>query len=228
MQSTKPVSVRENKSARIKLAVLNTTLEIIGKQAFEHVHVNRICEIVDISKVTFFKYFPQKEDILLYYYKVWCFHRAVELSREHKKGLDGIRYLFDCVAKSYGNHPGLLLGLVGYYAHLEMPVRPFPLKRAERELLYPGISNIHEVDMLSLDQLFENFLLDAIFSKEITKTGDVKKLVMMLDSILYGSVVTAHIRQEELAPLIFKQNLELFLDSLHADSSTSAEPILRL
>ncbi len=211
----KPISVRENKSARIKLSVLNSTLEIIEKKSFEHVHVNQICEMVDISKVTFFKYFPQKEDILLYYFKVWCFHRAVELSIEHKSGLGGVRFLFDSVAKSYNSHPGLFLGLVGYLSRLEMPARPFPLKHADRKLLYPQFDNINEIEMLSLDQLFENFVLEAIFSKEITKTGDVKKIVMMLDSILFGSIVTAHIRQAELAPLIFRQNLDQFLDSLN-------------
>jgi AcrR family transcriptional regulator len=211
----RPVSVRENKSARIKLSILNSTLELIEQSSFEKVHVSQICKKVDISKVTFFKYFPQKEDIVRYYYKVWCFHRAVELSMDHRSGLDGIRFLFDQIAKSYLIHPGLFLGLVSFYAKIDMPVRPFPLKRAERELLYPNIENINDIEMLSMDQLFENFLLEAIFSKEITKTGDVKKMVIMVNSILFGSMLTAHLRQEEQSSFIFKQNLELFIESLN-------------
>ena len=213
------VSIRDHKSARIKLLVLNSTLEIIKKGSFERVHVNKICSMVDISKVTFFKYFRQKEDILLYYLKVWCFHQAVELSLKHRSGLDGIRFLFDKVAKSYESHPGLFLGLFGYFSKKIMPIKPFPLKIAERRMLFSHIENIHEIDVLSLEQLFENFVLEAILNKEITKTGDVKQIVMMLHSILYGTMVTAHLHQKALVSVIFKQNLNLFLDSLHDNHS---------
>ncbi|MCH7512744.1 MAG: TetR/AcrR family transcriptional regulator [Bacteroidetes bacterium] len=213
MKYTKP-SIREIKKARIKISILNASLELIGQNSFDHVYVKQICNLVGISKVTFFKYFPQKEDILRYYYKVWSFHRAVELSKDHKSGLAGIRYLFDCVSLSYSKYPGVFLGLYGYLSKLGMPVRPFSLKIAERTLLYPEIENINEIDSLSLDQLFENFLLEAIFSKEITRTGNVKQLLHMLDTILYGTILTAHVKLSEPSPLLFKQNLEMFLESL--------------
>ena len=207
-------SVRENKTARIKISILNASLELIGKKSFDHVHVSQICSLVGISKVTFFKYFHQKEDILRYYYKVWSFHRAVELSKDHKSGLTGIRYLFDCVSLSYSKYPGVFLGLYSYLCKLEMPVRPFSMKIAERTLLYPEIENISEIESLSLDQLFENFLLEAIFNKEITRTGNVKQLLHMLDTILFGTILTAHVKLSEPSPLLFKQNLEMFLESL--------------
>jgi AcrR family transcriptional regulator len=214
-------SVREKKSARIKISILSATIEIIGKGSFDTIHVNQICDIAGVSKVTFFKYFPQKEDILLHYFKVWCFHRAVELSIDQKSGIEGIRYLFNSLAKSYTIHPGMFLGLLGYYTKLEMPVKPFPLKLAERQLIYPNVENIDEIDTLSLDQLFENFLLDAIFSKEITKTGDVKKLILLLDTVLYGSIAIAHLKQTDMAPLLFKQNLEQLLSSLRSPETES-------
>ena len=210
----KPTSFREKKSARIKISILSATLDKVGKDSFDSIHVNQICAIAGVSKVTFFKYFPQKEDILLYYFKVWCFHRAVGLSMDQKSGIEGIRYLFNSVAKSYAMYPGMFLGILGYYTKLEMPVKPFPLKLAERQLLYPNVENIDEIDTLSLDQLFENFLLEAIFSKEITQTGDVKKLIFLLDSVLYGTIATAHMKQVSMAPLLFRQNLDQLLSSL--------------
>jgi len=171
----RPVSVRENKSARIKLSILNSTLEIIEKNSFERVHVHQICSMVDISKVTFFKYFPQKEDILLYYFKVWCFHRAVELSVDHLKGLEGIRFLFDRVAKSYSSHPGLFSGLVGYYSRLEMPSRPFPLKYAERELLYP---HIHKLKTFMKLKCFPLISYSKIFFWMLYSVRKLQKQVM--------------------------------------------------
>ncbi len=216
-------SVRDKKSARIKISILSATLELIGKESFDSIHVNKICAIAGVSKVTLFKYFPQKDDILLYYLKVWCFHRAVDLSINHRSGTDGIRYLFDSVAKSFSMNPGIFLGLLGYYTRLEMPVKPVPLKMAERHFLYPNVENINEIDILSLDQLFENFLLDAIFHKEITQTGDVKKLLILIDTVLYGTIATVHLKQVEMAPILFRQNLDQLLSSLNTTETATTD-----
>jgi AcrR family transcriptional regulator len=205
--------VRENKSARIKLSILQATNTLIGKNSFDKVHVNQICEIVGISKVTFFKYFPQKEDILLYYLRVWCFHRCVELSEEPKRGVNGVRFLFEKIAQTYEQNPGMLLGLISYLGRLDMPFRPYPLKLAERELLYPQYENIGEIDMLSMDQMMENFLLEAILDKEITGTSNTKQLVEMFDSVLYGTILTAHVRQVEFPSILFKTNVNNLLEA---------------
>lgn len=209
-----PTTPRDNKTASVKISILQSTLNLIGKNSFEKVHVNDICEKVEISKVTFFKYFPQKEDILLYYLRVWSFDRAVELSRDPKTGADGIRFLFNKVCQSYDNWPGMWLGAIGYFTKLDMPVKPFPLKSAERKLLYPDFENVENIEMRSLDQLFENFLLEAIFHKEITRTSDVRQLVELLDTILYGTIMTAHVKNVEYKSHLFKHNVDAVLDSL--------------
>jgi AcrR family transcriptional regulator len=217
MNNKKPSLLRETKASKIRLSVLQTTLNLIGNSSFDKVHVNQICEVVGISKVTFFKYFPQKEDILLYYIRVWSFHRCVELSIEHKKGIEGIRFLFDKVSQSYERNSGIFLGLVSYLNRLDMPVRPFPLKGIERQMLYPEVENISEIDTLSLDQLFENFLLEAIFNKEITRNSDTKQLLQLMNSVLYGTIMTVHIQQVELPSIVFRQNVDILLESLRSD-----------
>ena len=171
--------------------------------------------------MTFFKYFAQKEDILLYYLRVWCFHRCVELSIEQKTGVQGIRWIFDKVCQSYERNPGLFLGLVSYLNRLDMPVRAFPLKAVERKMLYPDTDDALNIQMLSLDQLFENFLLEAIFHKDVTRSSDTKQLVQLLNSILYGTIMTVHIQQIEYPSIIFKHNLDLVLDSLRYSAEMS-------
>ena len=51
---------RELKSANIKVSILNATLELLQNRNFDQVYVTDICERCNISKVTFFKYFPSK------------------------------------------------------------------------------------------------------------------------------------------------------------------------
>ena len=58
------MSLRKEKAARLKVQVLDHTLKLIGKKSFDDLYIDDLCAKVKISKVTLFKYFPQKEDIL--------------------------------------------------------------------------------------------------------------------------------------------------------------------
>ena len=81
------MSLRKEKAARLKVQVLDQTLKLVGKKSFDDLYVDDICAKVKISKVTLFKYFPQKEDILTYYFRIWCLGRTVELIQKPKEGI---------------------------------------------------------------------------------------------------------------------------------------------
>ncbi len=208
------MSLRKEKAARLKLAVLDCTLKLIGKKSFDDIHVDEICAKVKISKVTLFKYFPQKEDVLLYYFRLWCLRRAVELRDKPKEGLAGFSFLFDKLSEDAETHPGIILSLLAYLADLKRSFKPFPVKAEEKKLLFPDVENVQSVEIQSVDQMFEKFSLEAIFKKEITKTSSTRDITQVLISVFYGSVLTAHINQ--LTPLknFFRKNLELTLKGL--------------
>ena len=208
------MSLRKEKAARLKLSVLDHTLRLIGKKSFDDLYVDEICEKVKISKVTLFKYFPQKEDILLYYFRVWCLKRAVELHDKPKEGLAGITFLFDKLSEDCEVHPGIILSLFGYLADLRRPPKPFPLKSEEKKLLFSDHKEIHLIEILSLDQMIEKFCLEAIFRKEITKSSNTRDLTNLLTSLFYGSVLTAHLLQLDQLKFFFKKNVEMTLKGL--------------
>lgn len=208
------MSLRKEKAARLKLSVLDHTLKLIGKKSFDDLYVEEICAKVKISKVTLFKYFPQKEDILLYYFRIWCLKRAVELREKPKEGLAGITYLFDKLAEECETHPGIILSLFAYLADLKRPPKPFPVKVEEKKWLFPDVKDIHLVEIQALDQMFEKFTLEAIFKKEITKTASTRDLTNLLSTIFYGSVVTAHIQQLSPVKFFFRRNIEMVLKGL--------------
>src|SRR5690349_24754104 len=108
------MSLRKEKAAKLKIQVLDQTLKLIGKKSFDDLYVDDICDKVKISKVTLFKYFPQKEDILLYYFRVWCLGRSVELVQKPKEGIQCVYMLLDKLAEEFDERPGLMLSLVAY------------------------------------------------------------------------------------------------------------------
>ena len=208
------MSLRKEKAARLKLSVLDQTLKLIGKKSFDDLYVDEICDKSKISKVTLFKYFPQKEDILLYFFRVWCLRRAVELHEKPREGMQGVLFIFDRLSEDCDDHPGIILSLFAYLADLRRAPKPFPVKVEEKKLLFPEMADIHTVEIQSVDQMFEKFTLEAIFKKEITKTTSTRDVTNILTTIFYGSVVTAHINQQTNLKFFFRRNVELLLKGL--------------
>lgn len=208
------MSLRKEKAARLKVQVLEHTLKLIGKKAFEDIYVEDICEKVKISKVTFFKYFPQKEDVLLYHFRIWSLGRSVELQQKPKEGLQAVYYLLDKLGEECETHPGLMLSLIGYLADSKRPPKPFPVKPEEKKLFFPEVDDIASLEVLSLDQMLEKFALEAIMKKEITKTSSTRDITNLFVTIFLGSVVSAHVTQQTPQRHYFRKNLDNVLKGL--------------
>lgn len=188
---------REEKSAKLKLLILQHTLDLSRQRPFKDIHVQDICKNCKLSKVTFFKYFPQKEDVLLFYFRIWSIRCALELAKNKKEGLDAIYFIFEQIGKEYDLHKNIILAMVGYQVNVERPHTPFPVKPAERKLLFPDDSD-YKHEMTGLHQMMEKFLLEAIFKKQITKVANASELANVFITLFYGNILTAHLRQQPL------------------------------
>jgi AcrR family transcriptional regulator len=208
------MSLRKEKAARLKVQVLEHTLKLIGKKAFDDIYVEDICEKVKISKVTFFKYFPQKEDVLLYHFRIWCLARCVEFRQKPKEGMQAVYHLLDKLSEECEAHPGLMLSLIGYLADFKRPPKPFPVKAEEKKLLFTDVEDITSIEILSLDQMLEKFTLEALFKKEITKTSSTRDITNLFSTIFLGSIITAHISQQSPLKLFFRRNMDNLLKGL--------------
>lgn len=203
------MGIRKEKAARLKLAILDHSLKLIGRRPFEDLFVEDICQRVKISKVTLFKYFPVKEDILAYYFRIWCLRRTVELKEKPKEGVQGITYLFDKLSEDFDQHPGIILSLVAYLSSPKRPPKPFPLKAEEKKLLYPDVADIQSTDIMSIEQLMEKFALEAVFRKEITRTSNTRDITHLLMALFFGSIVTIQMTQINPTKPFLRRMIEL-------------------
>ncbi len=208
------MSLRKEKAARLKIHVLDQTLKLIGRKSFEDLYVDDICTRAKISKVTLFKYFPQKEDILLYFFRIWCMSRCVELTQKSREGAAGIHYLFDKIGETAEEHPGLMLALLGYLSDMRRSPKPFPVKPEEKKLLFPDIANILSVEVLSLEQMVEKFVLEAIFRKEIARTTNTRDITNLILAAFMGGIVVAHTNHLSPPKIYFRRNIDLIIRGL--------------
>ena len=146
---------------------------------------------------------------------MWSLRRSVELVHKPKEGLAGIYYLFDKLSEACEEHPGLWLSLVGYLADFKRSPKPFPIKPEEKKLVFPEITNINTIEILSLDQMLEKFTLEAIFRKEITKSINTRDITNLLLTIFLGGITIAHVNHLSPLKIFYRRNVDLMLNGLN-------------
>jgi AcrR family transcriptional regulator len=206
------LSLRERKAAKLKLLILSLAKSMLRQQNFNDIYVTDLCKKAGISKVTFFRYFPQKEDILLYFIRVWSFEVSIELEKKDIKGLKAVKYIFDQYGNLCEDYNSLILHLIKYHAGSSKILKPISIKKAEKQLLFPQHNAIQQTEVLAFDKLLEKHLLEAIFQTEITKSSDVSDMVSMLLTTTYGSILVAKMKQLPVKALL-KKNVYSVLET---------------
>src|SRR5260370_9736192 len=56
--------LRERKKARLRQQIIETAIQLFRKQGYKKTRVDDIVEIIEISQLTFFRYFPSKDAVL--------------------------------------------------------------------------------------------------------------------------------------------------------------------
>ncbi|TGU78367.1 TetR family transcriptional regulator, partial [Mesorhizobium sp. M00.F.Ca.ET.186.01.1.1] len=133
------ISLREKKKAKTKLALLEAALALINEGTFRSVLVDDICAQAEVSKVTFFKFFPQKEELLIYFMSIWQVRCYKELADNGKRGFAAVRHVFSMVAEYAEKQPGIMLSLISFLAEQKMHPCVPALSEAELSLLFPDV-----------------------------------------------------------------------------------------
>ncbi|WP_270172637.1 TetR/AcrR family transcriptional regulator [Paenibacillus sp. SYP-B4298] len=183
------ISLRELKKARSKLAIYEASLKLIEHRLFSEVMVEDICREAEVSRVTFFKFFSQKNDVLVYYMRIWLTRRLLDIRAQRLEGFAAIEHLFDQVAIESASHAGIMPSLISFLAGMQgHPAMP-PLERAEIRLLFPK----QEEEAAAVPSMYEAFwqaMDEAQRAGELRRGVAVDEAVQALFTIFYGSFLT--------------------------------------
>lgn len=186
------ISLRELKKAKNKIALYEAGLSLMKDRMFSQVMIEDICKTAEISKVTFFKFYQRKEDLLIYFMRVWLTERMIEIDQEEKKGFQAFRHLLSRVAKEHQVRPGMMPSLISFLAEQNMqPCMP-ELSQAEVSLLFPGHEEAGSQSP-NMFVLFQQFMKEEQQVGKLNNSLTLEQSVQICFTIFYGAFLTAQL-----------------------------------
>jgi AcrR family transcriptional regulator len=188
------ISLRERKHAQTKLALLKAVIERLKENRLENISVKELCETIPISEVTFYNYFPQKTDLLIYFISLWNIEQSWHLQQWEQKlsNLEIIEAIFDLTARQVEGNLSVLSEALSFFVQKrEKPVLK-EISAAERLLSFPdlpGIENVLPKDIDRGETVFALYLKRAIELGELPAETDLQTTLALLDSIFIGSIM---------------------------------------
>ncbi len=182
------LSLREKKFACVRLAILSAVLRLTKERSLADISVREICELAQVAPATFFNYFPSKEDVLVYYMRLWSIPITLQCRAVAVQGtvLDAIAAVFDYTARETEQNPRLMFEIIAIIAHAKEPPGPPSLSRAERLLAFPGLPGAEDVEPQSIDELFTALLQQAVHTGALSFSVSIEAVVLLLKTMFYG------------------------------------------
>jgi len=196
------ITKRTQNAAHIRYKVINYVTQACQTKDFSKIYVTDICQAAGISKVTFFKYFDRKEDVLMLYSSIINTGMCIEVSQREITAMAGLEFVILRFGNIIRETPSIARELVAAILHTKPPILPVILTEADKALFFPDV-RFEEVNIVSFWKLTEGFMLEGVLNGEITRMADATELATMFMAALYGSIVTSHMKESDQHAILF-------------------------
>lgn len=191
--------------AQTRLNVLDAVYQLCGTVNFRDLKVKSIIEDIGITEMTFFNYFPKKEDILKYMMGIWALDLLAQQTQQPLTGEAAIRRVFAHTAQHYKRYPRLMANFVASLLTSELDPSANDIDAADRFLLYPHLPELYDVTIPSGNEILMQHLIEIDPSEDHTKT------LLHLASCFYGDILLSHTAGLDIDEL-YSNSLNLILN----------------
>ncbi|MDF2947152.1 MAG: hypothetical protein K0S51_1831 [Bacillales bacterium] len=184
----KNMPLRERKKYQTMANILDAFILSLKKNNFNDILIEDICNQISISKVTFFRYFSTKEEVLDYFVLRWCYQRSLEIFNKKYIGVAGLYHVFQSTAE-IPNSERIFVALINYYSKLKDKPTFKELSKYERYIISNSTDDAVDIKLYSLKEIL-NYYLQEI------ENIDKSKLNVYLDhlvTLFYGVPFHVHI-----------------------------------
>jgi AcrR family transcriptional regulator len=161
----KKIPLRERKKIQTRHSILDAFLSALESRPFHEIGIEDVCAEANISKMTFFRYFTSKEEVLDYFVLRWCFQRSLEIHEDVYQGMAGIRHVFQS-ASEIPSATKILVALLQYYSKLKEPPSKKNLSTYEHSLIAGRADVALQVQLLPLRDIFIHYINQTALPNE--------------------------------------------------------------
>ncbi|MBF4691793.1 TetR/AcrR family transcriptional regulator [Fusibacter ferrireducens] len=196
------VGRRESKKAETKIEIMKAFIERLEMDELNAIRVQDICDVVGISKVTFFNYFTSKEQVIEYFIHFWQYDLDYQICQTQLRGRALIYELF----RRVGAHPASkhILNAIMLFFIKTSDYKPMTIDDYELYLWNSDAYN-QGFRLTTIQDLFEKGLAEWQVSSAEIKT--------MMNNLLSGFYGMAFLQTVSYADNL-NENYEKFLDSI--------------
>ena len=132
--------LRDRKKAMARQALVEAAIGLFEERGIDATSVDDIADAVDMSRGTFFNYFPYKEAILVEIGARFV-HEIAERAAQHRRrsARHALYDLADAIAEIARQHPAVVPHIAREMAHPELQRRRFAQERMQYPQLYEAL-----------------------------------------------------------------------------------------
>lgn len=190
------IPLRELKKAKTKIALYEAAMSLIGDRMFREIKLEDICQIAEVSRVTFFNLFRKKEDLLLYFMRIWLTNRQIDIKEQSLRGFDVVHHIHGKIAEQAQEKAGIMPSLIAFLAEMKMHPSMPEFSQAEIQLLFPGHVELGSVSP-NMFALFEQAMSEALQDGTLKEGITVPAAIQFLFTVFYGTFLTSQLYASE-------------------------------
>jgi AcrR family transcriptional regulator len=220
----KKFSLRDRKKAQTRLSILDAVIHRLYEKPLVNITIEEICDDVEISKGTFFLYFPQKTDVLVLYGLLWNLEALWMVTKNPKVtlGLGALEYIFNWNGQKVDDHPRLWMEIIAIRALEPQKFAQMgrngtdQVSHVERAIRFPKLKGIETIPEGNFKRLFHSNLRAAIEKGELHKSTDIDSAFMSLACIFYGVPLMSFDKPKINCASAYRDQLQLLWKGLGA------------
>jgi AcrR family transcriptional regulator len=222
MTELRQFPLRERKKAVTRLGILDAVINRLNTKPLADITIEEICEDVQISRGTFFQYFPQKTDVLVFYGLLWNLEAmwTATCSPDVSSGIQAIEQMFKSLGRQVETYPQLWMEIVSVRALQPEKFAAMGSRKTdqvpevERLIRFPELPGIASIPEGNFRQFFLYNLKAAIDKKELPETTDIETAFLSLASTFYGIPLMSFDKSPVRCSTAFENQLDLLWKGL--------------
>ena len=124
--------LREKKYATLKLRILDCLISKLERKSLEEVSVKEMAKELEISEMTFYNYFKNKKELLIYFIELWNIemNRSVELAKP-LSSVEAIFLIYKLTAIKIEENHQFMMEIIAFVALNGVPKKDLKISKAE-------------------------------------------------------------------------------------------------